>query len=139
MDLSTNELNKVYDISQNHQLLFDERKNEYEKIMNERKKELVRVILRQTEYNENEAESKLKETDYNVIKVLNEYHGISNKVKVYPNTTNQQIYGEIRNLMDSSAKKFRDDQENAKKSQERIERQHKLERETQTIIEKVIE
>jgi hypothetical protein len=56
------------------------------------------------------------------MKVLNEYHGISKKDKDYPGTTNQQIYGEIRNLMDTGSKKFRIDQENAKKYQELVEK-----------------
>jgi hypothetical protein len=45
-------------------------------------------------------------------------HGITNKnsdSNITKNnlTTNQQIYGEIRNLMDVGARKFRTDQENA--------------------------
>ena len=76
MDLSTNELNTVYDLSQNQQSMIESRKKEYEIIMSARKMELVQVIMRQTEYTEIEAEVKLIESDYNVMVVLNNYHGV---------------------------------------------------------------
>ena len=125
-DLTTNELNTVYDVSQNQQSMIESRKKEYEIIMSARKMELVQVIIRQTEYTELEAETKLVEFDYNVMDVLNDYHGIIQKEKASPTTTNQQIYGEIRNLMDNGAKKFRAEQEKAelyKKYQEVKENQ----------------
>ena len=45
------------------------------------------------------------------MKVLIDYHEISIPKKDYPKTTNQQIYGEIRNLMDIGAKSYRIKQE----------------------------
>lgn len=128
MDLSANELNKVYDASQNQQELIDKRKNAYEKIINSRKNELVQVVMRQTDYDKIIAEEKLKDSEYDVIKVLNDYHGITKQEKEYPKTTNQQIYGEIRNLMDTGAKRFRLEQEQAKKYQESVERQQSITR-----------
>jgi uncharacterized glyoxalase superfamily metalloenzyme YdcJ len=128
-DLTTNELNTVYDVSQNQQTMIESRQKAYDTIMNAQKKELVQVIMRQTEYTELEAETKLVESDYKVIKVLNDYHGIIQKEKGSPTTTNQQIYGEIRNLMDTGAKNFRVEQEKAelyKKYQEANENQKKL-------------
>lgn len=125
MDLSTNELNTVYDLSQNQQSMIESRKKEYEIIMSARKKELIQVIIRQTEYTEIEAEIKLIEADYNVMIVLNNYHGVVHKGKDHPITTNQKIYGEIRNLMDTGAKSFRLEQEKAehyKQYQESIEK-----------------
>jgi hypothetical protein len=113
MDLSINNLNDVYDQSLNRETLNDNRKKEYEKMMDMRKNELIQVILRQTEYTELDAESKLKEHDFDVMKVLNDYHEISIPKKDYPKTTNQQIYGEIRNLMDIGAKSYRIKQEQA--------------------------
>ena len=113
MDLSTNELNTVYDASQNQQAIIDARQKEYERRMNARKHELIQIVMRQTEYNETEAEDKLKETEYDVMKVMNNYHGITKKEKDYPKTTNQQIYGEIRGLMDAGAKQYRVEQEKA--------------------------
>ena len=80
--------------------------------------ELVNMVCRQTDYDENTAREKLKNADYNYEIVLNEFYGISSKKSDSThsnNTTNQQIYGEIRNLMDIGARKFRTDQENAEK------------------------
>jgi len=128
MDLSknnanTNDLNSVYDVSQNQQELMESRKKAYEKIINDRKKELVQVLMRQTEYSELEAELKLKEYDYKILNVLNNYHGYSNKNEnSSPKTTNQQIYGEIRNLMDTGARNFRTEQERAKQYQDMLDK-----------------
>lgn len=128
MDLSlnnadTNDLNSVYDVSQNQQALMESRKKAFEKTITERKKELVQVLMRQTEYSELEAEIKLKDYDYKILDVLNNYHGYSNKNdNSGPKTTNQQIYGEIRNLMDTGARNFRIEQERAKKYQDMVDK-----------------
>ena len=86
--------------------------------------ELVNMVCRQTDYDENTAREKLKNADYNYEIVLNEFYGISSKKSDSThsnNTTNQQIYGEIRNLMDIGARKFRTDQENAEKYKKTME------------------
>ena len=86
--------------------------------------ELVNMVCRQTDYDENTAREKLKNADYNYEIVLNEFYGISSKKSDSThsnNTTNQQIYGEIRNLMDIGARKFRTDQENAEKYKNTME------------------
>ena len=86
--------------------------------------EVVNMVCRQTDYDENTARDKLKNADYNYEIVLNEFYGISSKKsdsKHSNNTTNQQIYGEIRNLMDIGARKFRTDQENAEKYKNTME------------------
>ena len=80
--------------------------------------EAVNMVCRQTDYDENTAREKLELVNYNYEIVLNDFHGITNKnpdSNITKNnlTTNQQIYGEIRNLMDVGARKFRTDQENA--------------------------
>jgi len=79
--------------------------------------EAVNMVCRQTDYDENTARENLEKANYNYEIVLNEFYGITNK-KADCNqnssmTTNQQIYGEIRNLMDVGSRKFRSDQENA--------------------------
>lgn len=138
MDLSknnanTNDLNSVYDVSQNQQELMESRKKAYEKIINDRKKELVQVVMRQTEYSELEAELKLKEYDYKILNVLNNYHGYSNKNENSgPKTTNQQIYGEIRNLMDTGARNFRTEQERAKQYQDMLDKNKNKNKNTNT-------
>lgn len=80
--------------------------------------EAVNMVCRQTDYDEDTAREKLEVVNYNYEIVLNDFHGITNKnsdSNITKNnlTTNQQIYGEIRNLMDVGARKFRTDQENA--------------------------
>ena len=86
--------------------------------------EVVNMVCRQTDYDENTAREKLKNADYNYEIVLNEFYGISSKKSDSThsnNTTNQQIYGEIRKLMDIGARKFRTDQENAEKYKNTME------------------
>ena len=77
--------------------------------------ELIQIVCRQTELTEEEAKDRLEKEQYNYMKVLNDYFGIKdtskNKNRI---STNQQIYGEIRNLMDSGARSFRKEQETAK-------------------------
>ena len=68
----------------------------------------------------------LEKNNYNYQIVLNEYFGIKESPKK-EQTTNQQIYGEIRNLMDTGARKFRQEQDRAKAYQEYIEKQKKTE------------
>jgi hypothetical protein len=77
--------------------------------------ELIQIVCRQTELTEEEAKIRLEKEQYNYMKVLNDYFGIKdtskNKNRMTTLTTNQQIYGEIRNLMDSGARSFRKEQE----------------------------
>jgi hypothetical protein len=79
--------------------------------------ELIQIVCRQTELTEKEAKDRLEKEQYNYMKVLNDYFGIKdtskNKNRLSTLSTNQQIYGEIRNLMDSGARSFRKEQETA--------------------------
>jgi hypothetical protein len=80
--------------------------------------ELIQIVCRQTELTEEEAKIRLEKEQYNYMNVLNDYFGIKdtskNKNRMSSLSTNQQIYGEIRNLMDSGARSFRKEQETAK-------------------------
>lgn len=77
--------------------------------------EVIQIVCRQTELTEEEAKDRLEKEQYNYMKVLNDYFGIkdtsNNKNRMSTLSTNQQIYGEIRNLMDSGARSFRKEQE----------------------------
>ena len=77
--------------------------------------EVIQIVCRQTELTEEEAKDRLEKEQYNYMKVLNDYFGIKdtskNKNRLSTLSTNQQIYGEIRNLMDSGARSFRKEQE----------------------------
>ena len=121
-------MDTLVDISNIQQPIIDqsqnvvERNKQLQKIHDNRIKrihtEAVNMICRQTDYDENIAREKLEKVDYNYEIVLNEFYGISNNkydINHANNTTNQQIYGEIRTLMDNGARKFRIDQENAEK------------------------
>jgi hypothetical protein len=132
MDLSNSLIgnNVILDPSKN--LLMEQEKlkqlylqHQQEKI-NRIKIESIKMICRQTDYTEEEAREKLEKNNYNYQIVLNEYFGIKEPPKK-EQSTNQQIYGEIRNLMDTGAKRFREEQERAKAYQEYIEKQKKSE------------
>jgi len=90
------------------------------------KQESVNMICRQTDYSADEARIQLERFNYDYMKVLNKYHSIE-ELKTPPKalSTNQQIYGEIRNLMDTGARQFRNEQEYTKKYQEYVESQNK--------------
>ena len=89
------------------------------------KRELVQVVCRQTELTTDEASELLEKEQYNYMKVLNNYFEIKETKKEISNSVNQQIYGEIRNLMDTGAKSYRIEQERIeymkKMSERRIE------------------
>jgi hypothetical protein len=73
--------------------------------------ELVQVVCRQTELTEEEARERLEKEKYNYMKVLNDYFGVKEIIRDSSSSTNQQIYGEIRKLMDTGARNFRNEQE----------------------------
>lgn len=125
MDLSNSLVfeNKVIDGSYN-EILKQKYIQQRQDYINKMKIESVNMICRQTDYTEDEARERLEKNNYNYEKVLNEYFGIK-EIPKKEKTTNQQIYGEIRNLMDTGAKKFRLEQERAKAYQEYIENQKK--------------
>ena len=63
---------------------------------------MAEMICRQTDYTMEEANDKLKSTNYNYISVLNEYFGIKKKPEEEL-TANQTIYKQIRKMMDEAA------------------------------------
>ncbi len=68
-----------------------------------RKKALVDLVIRQTDYDEDKAMIKLIEWNYNYLNVIKEYmnpnfQNVKKKEKT--GTKNQMIYGEIRSFMD---------------------------------------
>ena len=73
-------------------------------------KQLVLMVTRQTEYSFEEAEQKLLECNNDYIKVIKEFMNIKPKTNK-KKTTNQQIYTEIRELMDAAATNHRNIQE----------------------------
>lgn len=108
--------NIVIDASQQELLLKKKvehiQKMRYIQIEN-KKKEFINVICRQTELNEEQAKQQLEECNYDCNIVLNNYFGIKEK-KPEKQNVNQIIYSEIRNMMDTGARNFRVEQEKAK-------------------------
>lgn len=77
------------------------------------KKELIQYVVRQTNLNETEAEKLLEENNNDSINAIKQYYGLNNKKEVTQEkvSVNQQIYKEIRMLMDTASKNHRDKQE----------------------------
>ena len=73
-----------------------------------KKKEIVKLVCRQTDYTEEEARSLLEENKYNYIKIIKEWLKSPSKgndeVEKPSKSLNQQVIGEIRNFMDQSYK-----------------------------------
>lgn len=85
---------------------------------------LVNMVMRQTNYDEEKTKEKLKEYHNNYELVIKEYMGVDIHKKKTTNyhSTNQAIYGEIRNMMDNAADNYRKLQEIEKKRQEYLEK-----------------
>ena len=101
------------------------------------KEESVNMICRQTELSEDEAKKQLEEVNYDYMKVLNKYFGVIEKQKEDKGSTNQQIYGEIRNLMDTGAKNFRLERERNEEVQKMKEKQEEIYRQRVAYMKKI--
>ena len=84
---------------------------------------MVEIVLRQTDYTREQAFSKLQEYNNDLTKVIKMYLGASSE-KVKPVTSvNQQIYSEIRTMMDDASLRYlriRQEQELIQKQQEAL-------------------
>ena len=70
-------------------------------------KEKVALVMRQTDYNEEKALEKLKEHEYNEIAVVKEYLGVPIKKAAAPvKSVNQEIYRQLRNKLDSNMRDY---------------------------------
>ena len=126
-DTSNN--NTHIDVSNNQHSAIQEQKERMIQMKEARteqlKRELVQVVCRQTELTTDEAREMLEKEQYNYMKVLNDYFKIKETKKEISSSVNQQIYGEIRNLMDTGAKSYRIEQERSeyikKMNERRIE------------------
>ena len=70
---------------------------------------LIDVIIRQTDYTEEKAIDKLTEHKNDVLAIVREYMGVvkpPTRNETIKSSTNQQIFSEIRNLMDDAAKTY---------------------------------
>lgn len=82
-----------------------ERKNkshEFDKYLNN----LMNVVMRQTNYDEETAKEKLIEHDLDVMKIIREYMNVSNSNTINTaKSTNQKMYGEFRKFLDDASSK----------------------------------
>jgi hypothetical protein len=75
--------------------------------MADNNEELVEIVLRQTTFSRDEVIEKLEKNENNYVKVIEEFMGINKNKQKNNLTLNQQIYKEIRSVMDNSTNNFR--------------------------------
>jgi hypothetical protein len=75
--------------------------------MADNNEELVEIVLRQTTLSRDEVIEKLEKNENNYVKVIEEFMGINKNKQKNNLTLNQQIYKEIRSVMDNSTNNFR--------------------------------
>jgi hypothetical protein len=67
--------------------------------------EIIQIIVRQTDLTEDEAKKRLEQHNGHYINVLEDFFGIKKK-QSNTLTVNQQIYKEIRTVMDNASFRF---------------------------------
>jgi hypothetical protein len=72
-------------------------------VSNEDIEERIQMIIRQTDYTTEVAREKLTACNYDAIKCIKEYLGITEKKAPTQVSLNQQIYRELRNKMGAVA------------------------------------
>ena len=82
--------------------------------------DLIDIVTRQTDYDNEKALEELEKFDFDPIKVIRNYMNPERKIfyeQPLPKTTNQKIYKEIRTMLDSAnaayRKKKEDEEENS--------------------------
>jgi len=73
---------------------------------NDEVQEKVEMVLRQTDYTQEEAKNKLIEFNYDTIQVVKNYLGITEKKEPPVKTVNQEIYKQIRYKLDSNMREY---------------------------------
>ncbi len=67
---------------------------------------MIEMVMRQTEYNYDEAKEKLESNEWKYEVVIRKYMGIEDKVEKKCKTVNQEIFKQIRNHMDAASNNF---------------------------------
>ena len=91
----------------------------------EKIQEQIDMIIRQTDYNQETAEQKLIEFNNDMMAVIRDYMNPSGAIKVNTNTEkkvskNQQIYKEIRGMMDNASRVYEDNKAKKKVEEEQL-------------------
>ena len=96
-------------------------REQIEEILDIKEKQIINLVLSQTNMTEENARQQLEENDYNSIKVIKKHFGIKEKEVDNNVNVNQQVYKEIRQFMDSASKKYRYTKELEKRKEEFLE------------------
>jgi NACalpha-BTF3-like transcription factor len=80
-------------------------KEELEELTTIRKEQIVKLVSRQTDYNENDIKKKLEAVNYNYMAIIDEYLGVKPTPSVKKSSLNQQTYREIGNFLRPQYKK----------------------------------
>ena len=67
----------------------------------------IKIILGQTDYSEEKALEKLKEFNFDELKVIKAYLGITEKKDTEIKSVNQEIYKQIRYRLDSNIRDYK--------------------------------
>jgi len=153
MDNSNNNIEMLisnHDVKQEDKIINDDTLKKQEELIQKRKEQYERhienlknIILRQTDYSEEEVMNKLKEHNNNAMNVIREYMGSSstnknNKTDKPAKSENQQMYAGMRGMLDTAARNYRIKKENEEKmelmKQQFINAQHKNENENENNI-----
>ena len=90
------------------------------------KQKIVEMVIRQTDLDNDKAREYLEKENYNYLKVIKEWNGIKEQShNNKSNTLNQEIYKQIRTLMDDSSKNYRIKKEEEEKKKVILERLRK--------------
>ena len=68
--------------------------------------EKIQKIMRQTDYSENVAREKLKEYNFDEIATIKAYLGITEKKALPIKSVNQEIYRQLRSILNSNMKDY---------------------------------
>ena len=68
----------------------------------------IQLVMRQTNYNNEEALDKLKIFQFDELKVIKDYFGITEKKSSKINSVNQEIYKQIRSHLDGAMTSYRE-------------------------------
>ena len=74
--------------------------------------EKIQIILRQTNYTQEEAIEKLQQFNYDHLRVIKSYFGIAEKKAPLIKSVNQEIYKQLRQNLDGSMRDYKTRVEN---------------------------
>ena len=95
--------NKILEVNDETSEVKQKKEESMQNKIQMRKKSLIDLIIRQTNYDQDKAMAKLIEWNYNYLNVIKEYMNPDFQIKKKPKekeTKNQMIYGQIRHFMD---------------------------------------